>query len=51
MLVNCLLNCSVFCLFVQVVLLLKVIVMLGGVVGFLLVSPAMVFHSLCWSYL
>ena len=50
-LVNCLLNCSAFCLLVVVVLLLKVIVMFGVSGGFLLRSPDIVFQSLCWSCL
>ena len=45
--VNCLLNSCAFCLFVNPALLLKVIVQLYCGFGFLLFSPAIVFHSLC----
>ena len=45
--VNCLLNSCAFCLFVSAILLLKVIVELYCCFGFLLFSPAIVFHSLC----
>lgn len=50
-LVNCLLKCSALCLLVLAILLLNVIVVLGVLDGFLFISPAIVFQSLCWSCL
>ena len=47
MFVNCLVNWLAFCLGVIAVLFLKVIVLFVMVVGFLLDSPLIVFHSMC----
>ena len=49
--VNCLLNCVVFCLFVMAMVLLKVMVVFGFGLGFLLVRCAIVFQSMCVLYL